>query len=408
MKKKMLLYLITGCLTAAVLGGCSSKGQSESVNTEFEAKQEESEKVETEGKEEEFREEEEKEDYAHPPILGEEDIQDYDGYAYLQWKLLTSDSGEAVEVYLPMDEDAYESESTISGYDMGISYSVELDPFISGEDQKIHENLDDYLEDIYDPEYNEDYYDVAISDAERIDSDTAYATAEYCKYYEYDGSYCAVFATYLLKRLDNDVTVLLEVKISSDDVDSETEYLIGELITFYQCEIDWSEERAEEKIKALSEDGAAFGGSLAFDIPEEWSRDETESTDDAYVYAPYGDASAAECFVSISREYTGMDASEIEILESNREFLVDMVKAQLENEDAFDGDVSFYEDTDLGLTVKAQLKGEDEDGIMTEVHMYWIFNEEYAYIISAAQHGDAALYDPFAVAEGILLSARME
>lgn len=414
MKKKMLLYLIMGCLSAAVLGGCGSKEQSEGAGTTFEAIREESEKPEKESRSketEETGEEEEKQDQVHPPVLGEEDLQDYDGYAYLQWKLLTSDSGEQVEVYLPADEDAYESESTISGYNFGISYSVELDPFISGEDQKIYERLDDYLDDIYDPEYNEDYYDIVVRDAERIDSDTAYATAEYCKYYEYDDSYCAVFATYLLKQLDNDVTVLLEVKVNSDDVEAQTEYLIGELTSFYQCEIDWDEERAEEKIKALREDGnggAAFGGSLAFDIPEEWSRDETESTDDAYVYAPYGDASAANCLVSISREYTGMDASEIEILDNNREFLVDMVKAELENEDAFDADVSFYEDTELGLTVKAQLKGEDEGGVITEVHMYWIFNEEYAYIISAAQHGDAALDDPFAVAEGILSSARME
>ncbi len=303
MKKKMLLYLIMGCLSAAVLGGCGSKEQSEGAGTTFEAIREESEKPEKESRSketEETGEEEEKQDQAHPPVLGEEDLQDYDGYAYLQWKLLTSDSGEQVEVYLPEDEDAYKSESTISGYNFGISYSVELDPFISGEDQKIYERLED------------------------------------------------------------------------------------------------------------GNGGAAFGGSLAFDIPEEWSRDETESTDDAYVYAPYGDASAANCLVSISREYTGMDASEIEILDNNREFLVDMVKAELENEDAFDADVSFYEDTELGLTVKAQLKGEDEGGVITEVHMYWIFNEEYAYIISAAQHGDAALDDPFAVAEGILSSARME
>lgn len=413
MKKKMLLCLITGCLTAALLGGCGSKDQFERVGTEFEASQEKPEEIieEDEGKEEYVKEEAEKDDYVRLPVLGDEDIEDCDDFAYLQWIPLTSESGDTVEVYLPKDKDAYESGGIISGYDRGIFYSVELDPFVTEEGQRINEDLDDYLEAIYDPAYNDDYYDMIVSDAERIDSDTAFATVEYCKYYEYDDSYCAVFATYLLKRLHNDVTVLLEVKVNSDDVDLETEDLIVELETFYQCEVDWSENRAEEKIELLggnADGSAAFGGSLAFDIPEEWSMDEMTSTDDAYVYAPYGDAETANCFVSISREYTGMDASEIEVLENNRQYLVDMVKTQLLNEDAFEGNVSFYEGTDLGLTVKAELEGENEDGVMTKVHMYWIFDEEYAYIISAAQYGDAALDDPFAVTEEILSSARME
>ncbi|MDE7403780.1 MAG: hypothetical protein K2M81_01600, partial [Lachnospiraceae bacterium] len=124
------------------------------------------------------------------------------------------------------------------------------------------------------------------------------------------------------------------------------------------------------------------------------------------VYAPHGDAELADCAVSSSREYTGLDASELEILESNQDLLIEMVKEQLANDDSFD--VSFYEDTNLGIAVKAQMESEGEDGVITEIHVYLIFMEDYSYIISAAQHGDAPLDDPFAVAEGILASARIK
>ena len=192
-------------------------------------------------------------------------------------------------------------------------------------------------------------------------------------------------------------------------MDLETDKLIDELETFYQSEVDWSIKRAEEKIEglgAIDNGNATFGGSLAFDIPEDWDKDDVESDSDIYVYAPYGDADLADCAVSISREYTGLDASELEILESNQDLLIEMVKEQLANDDSFD--VSFYEDTNLGIAVKAQMESEGEDGIITEIHVYLIFMEDYSYIISAAQHGDAPLDDPFAVAEGILASARIK
>lgn len=408
MKKKMVLCLIVGALTVAILGGCGSKNTVQMIDpdTKVEQEQEADEKEDAQNKELPARDD----DY---PVLGDEDIEDYKGFDYLQWELLTSDSGDTVPVYVPMDEDAYKSDDHISGYNLGIAYSIELDPSIrmDEEDYRVTENLDYYLEDVYVPESNEDYYDIVISDAERIDGDTACAAVEYCRYYEFDDSYYAVFATYLLKRLDNGVTVLMEIKVNSDDVDLETDNLIDELETFYQCEVDWSIKRAEEKIEGLGEidDGeAALGGSLAFDIPEDWYRDDAESDSDVYVYAPYGDADLADCAVSISREYTGMEASELEILENNQEFLLEMVKAQLANDDTFDGDVSFYEDTNLGIAVKAEMESEGEDGVITEIHLYLIFMEDYTYIVSAAQHGDAPLDDPFAVAEEILASARIK
>lgn len=412
MKKKMILCLMVSALAAVILGGCGSKNTAKMAESDVTVEQEE-EIEKKEDEEDEASEETRERDEDDYPVLGEEDIEDFEGFDYLQWELLTTDLGDTVSVYVPMDEDAYKSEGNISGYNLGIAYSIELNPSIrtDEEDYRVNENLDYYLENIYDPEYNEDYYDVVISDAERIDGDTACASAEYCRYYEYDDSYYAVFATYLLKRLDNGVTVLLEVKVNSDDVDAETDDLIDELETFYQCEIDWSARRAEEKIEELSESAGGnttFGGSLAFDIPEEWSKDEVESDSDIYVYAPYGDAELADCLVSISREYTGMDASELEILESNHEFLLEMVKTQLANDDTFDGDVSLYEGTDLGVAVKAQMESPDKDGVITKIHVYWIFDEDYAYIISAVQHGDEPLDDPFAVAEEILASARIE
>lgn len=405
MKKKMVLCLMVGALTVAILGGCGSKNTVEMIDPDTKVEQEADKKEDAQDEELPAR------DDIDFPVLGEEDIEDYEGFDYLQWELLTADSGDTVPVYVPVDKDAYKSDDHISGYNLGIAYSIELDPSIrtDEEDYRITENLDYYLETVYDSEYNEDYYDVVISDADRIDGDTACASVEYCRYYEYDDSYYAVFATYLLKRLDNGVTVLMEMKVNSDDVDSETDNLIDELETFYQCEVDWSIKRAEEKIERLGEidnRNATFGGSLAFDIPEDWDRDDVESDSDVYVYAPYGDADLADCAVSISREYTGMDASELEILENNQDLLIEMVKAQLANDDTFD--VSFYEDTNLGIAVKAQMESEGEDGVITEIHVYLIFMEDYSYIISAAQHGDAPLDDPFAVAEGILASARIE
>lgn len=417
MKKKAVLWLIMGCLAAAVLGGCGTKDAAKTADDKIETQEQEEDEEDDEDdhdeKDAKSKEEEEENGIFEYPILGQEDIEGYDGFEYLKYELLTTDSGITVPVYAPTDEYASIEEDSINGYNSGIYYSIELEPIIRAdqEDYRINENLDYYLEVIYDPSFCDDALDLEIGDAERIDRNTACATVECCRYNEYTESYYAVFETYFLKKLDNDVTVLVEVTIESYDVTEETADIIDEMEAFYQFEIDWSKKRAEEKIDDLIESGdgnTGLGGTLAFEIPEDWSKDPDASDLENYVYAPYGDVELAECFVSISREYVGLDASDIVELERNKDLLVAMVKQQLDNDDEYIGDVEFYGKTELGPAVKVEMQTVDDDDITVDIHMYWIFSEDYMYVVTAAQYGDDAWDDPYAVAEIILENIRTD
>lgn len=413
MKKRIALCLMMSCLTAAALSGCNAGKIRKTVNSTD---------VSEDVNEEESNEETVENDDSGYPVLGQEDIDDYEGFKYLYCEKLRTESeknektgkmeSKELEVFVPIDDYVSVSRNYVMVDKYGISFSLRLNPYIryGKDDYLIGENLEYYMESSLDTAYTDKYMDIVMSDVEEVDENTAYATAEYCLYDRYNDDYSAVFSTLLLKKLENDVTVILEIEVNSEDVTGKAPKLIEELEEFYEIEINWDKERAEKKLEDFlgkGGDRTISDGYISFELPEGWSKDSYESEFSTYVYAPDGDAAEANCFLSINKEYLdSSDYIDIDTLEDNQDEIIALVKEIIE-EDGTTADVSYYGKTDLGLVVKAEIEEVDEDEVITTIHAYWIFNEDYVHTILAVQYGDEAKGDPFAVAENILNNGRV-
>lgn len=322
MKRKVVLCFMLGCMMAA-FAGCGSAETKEVTATVAETEEdgegkdsrgEEAEEVETEEKVEEKK-------VSDGPVLGGENIEGYEGFAYLYEELLMTETEENKEtgkkerkkltVYIPDDEYATADGNYAYSNSMGVNFRVELEPYLryDADDYLPEENLDDYLANVYDPFYTADYKDMVITEAEETGDGVA-ATVEYCRYNEWDEVYYSVFCTYYLAELEGGETVLVTVEITSTDVTGKTERLLEELEQFYQFDINWDEERANQKSADYAENGTEntySTGSLLFDLPEGWKEDSELSTYDMPVYAPKGDSSFAGCMVSVYEDYLSYD-----------------------------------------------------------------------------------------------------
>lgn len=322
MKKNVVLCFILGCMMAA-FAGCGSAETKEVTATVAETEEdgegkdsrgEDAEEVETEEKKEEKK-------VSDGPVLGGENIEGYEGFAYLYEELLMTETEENKEtgkkerkkltVYIPDDEYATANGNYAYSNSMGVNFRVELEPYLryDADDYLPEENLDDYLASQYDPFYTADYKDMVITEAEEA-GEGVVATVEYCRYNEWDEVYYSVFCTYYLAELEGGETVLVTIEITSTDVTGKTERLLEELEQFYQFDINWDEERANKKSADYAENGTEntySTGSLLFDLPEGWKEDNELSTYEMPVYAPEGDSSFAGCMVSVYEDYLSYD-----------------------------------------------------------------------------------------------------
>lgn len=413
MKKKIALSLIIGCL-ASVIWGCSAKDVVQVVSRE-----QETEETEETAVEEESVEMEEEESSEHP-VLGDEDIADYEGFKYLYCEEIRTNSekneetgkmeSKKLSVFIPEDDYVNVSTGWASSEKLGVTITIELEPYLryNQEDYLACENMEYYLTEYeYDPYYSNDYKDLVVSEVEEIDEEIAYATAEYCHYNKYDDSYNVVFVTYYLAKLNNDVTVLVEVEVDSEDVTGKTPALIEELEVFYPFEIDWDKERAEAKLETYLENGddnTVSTGYAIFELPEGWSEDTTQSDYDTYVYAPDGDFNFSGCYVSISREYIGYNAWDTDDKDVYMNEILAMIEESIQEED-IDAVASYYGETCLGTAVKMETAS-SEYGESAKAIVYWIFDDSYGYVVTAVQT-ENALDDAFAVAEDMLKNGQV-
>lgn len=417
MKKKIALCLIMGCL-ASTLWGCNTKDIVETISKETEAEDKKDDEKEEENQDEAANEEaadEESSKTSGNPVLGDEDIEDYEDFKYLYCEEIRTESekneetgkmeSKKLSVFVPESDYVSVSTNRVRSEKLGVSIEVQLEPYIryDSDDYLMSENLQYYLEESeYDPYYSNNYKDLVISEVEEIDEEIVYATVEYCDYNKYADSYSVVFVTYYLAKLDNDATVLVEVAVNSEDVTGKTPALIEELEAFYPFEIDWDKERAEAKLEdylASGGESTVSTGYAIFELPEGWSEDISESDYDTYVYAPDGDANFAECFVSIYREYLGYDTFEDGEVDDYQDEIIGMVEESMQ-EEGVDAVVTWYGDTCLGSAVKAEARI-TEDGETANTEIYWIFDDSYGYVVTAVM-SDNAIEDAFVVAEDML------
>lgn len=403
MKKKVVLCVVLGCLTSA-LWGCSTEKLSKAVASEIKSEQED--------KTEESKKSEEKEDSGNP-VLGQEDIDDYEGFEYLYSEVLMTDTQENKEtgkkerkkltVFIPSDD--YSNVSGSRGYAraMGISFNIELDPYIryKSEDYLPEENLAYYVESRYDPFYYVDYKDLVISEPEEIGEDACRMTAEYCYYDKWDDGYSSTFVTYYLKELENGANVLVSIEINENDVTGKTPRLIKELEKFYGFEIDWDKDRAKvkrEEYVASGGDNTYSTGYLLFELPENWAEENNSSYDET-IYAPEGDSEFAGCMISFYDTY--LSAGESFDVNSFIEGQ-DEVKAQLE--ETMEAPISEFHmeicDTCMGKAAKLTYVVDDEE-YEGRGETYFVSSGYYVYTIQAFQIDDA-VDDPFVVLDDIM------
>ncbi len=251
------------------------------------------------------------------PVLGGESIEGYEGYEYLYEEILITETKENKEtgkkerkkltVYIPDDESTTANGNYAYADTLGVKFRVELEPYIryEAEDYLPEENLDEYVANKYDPFYTTDYKDVVITPAKEA-GDGVVSTVEYCEYDEWDDIYYSEFCTYYLVELESGETVLVTTEITSKDITGRTEGFLEELEQFYQFDIDWDEERANQKSADYAENGVEntyATSSLLFELPEGWEKDDTLSSYDMPVYAPEGDATYSGCMIAIAEEY---------------------------------------------------------------------------------------------------------
>ena len=451
MKKRIVICFLMGLLMAALAGCASGKAEETSAKAEVaeeEDKEEDKEEKKSKKKskksdeaaeaEEENKEEttseEEKEDEAAAEdeekeskkkskkkasgaVLGSDEAEGYEGFEYLYEELLMTDTEENEEtgkkerksliVFIPDDDYATASGNYAYANSMGVNFRVELEPYLryDAEDYLPEENLQAYMDASYDPFYTAEYKDLVISEVEAIDGTSARCTAEYCEYDKWEETYHTTFATYYLTELENGYTVLVTVEINDADTTGKTTGLIDELAQFYQFEIDWDADRAEQKRLAYAEnetENTYSTGNMLFELPSGWKEDSELSDYETMVFAPEGSAEQSGCMVSVYEEYLGYD-EELD-LES---IIAEDGKAELE--EGMNAKVSNYnaEICETGLGEAAVISYSISDGeYSADGVMYFLSCDGYAYTMQALQTNEAA-EDPFIVLDGILSTAQV-
>lgn len=424
-KKLLVCLLLMGMVLP--LGACGSAAEKAMQALEEKkrelgqtVKEEPAEEASAEDSEEDIDIEEMPAGFDHP-VLGDEDIADYDGFEYLYCENLRTQSVKdeetgrmesySLDVFIPQDDFVYVNMDLAAGDKLGVFFQIELNPIIrrEAEDYLISEDLQHYVEMEFDPFYSDGTKDVVISEPEEIDRSTARQTVEYLCYNQYTDYLAPVFSTYYLKELEDGRMVLARFDVSADEVTEETPELLEELEAFYQLDIDWDQDAAWKKL----EDYKASGGDdtfatdfVMFTLPDGWDKDYDVSSYDSFVYAPEGDAVNAQCFIMLQKEYMGygeMDGVDLSDEESLNG-LAEMVKEQY----GASGEIkaSYYGDTCLGEAVLVEMSAQVQEGFTGVYNLYLIFDQSNMYEIMAVA-GDGAEGNPFVVAEDILQNGQV-
>jgi hypothetical protein len=411
MKKKIVMCLIVSCM-AVVMWGCGALRlpvPTANTGTEAEVDGNAEEKEDTNEKEEE----EQEESASGTPVLGQEDIDGYEGFTYLYDEILRTDSEanketgkmekKQITVYIPQADYTSVNRSNAYSTALGVTLEVELEPYIQYDmkDYLVTENLECYLEEYYDPFYTANYKDMVKSEVEEIGENAARATVEYCEYDSWDDKYITFFVTYYLVELE-DKMVLVTTTVNESGVTGKTPKLLEELEAFYQFEIDWDAKRAEQKRNdylASGGDNTYSTGYLLFQLPENWALDNENSSYDSSLYAPEGDSGDAGCGIVLMNKYLGSDEIQsVNDFIANKDIAEEYVK-ELAGDYVDDIDISSC-DTCLGKAAKFVYDisaGNDK----AKCEMYYIPSEYDLYIIYVFQTGDG-IEDPFPVAADIL------
>ena len=352
------------------------------------------------------------------PVLGGDDVEGYEGFEHLYEEILMTDSKEneetgkrerkTITVYMPDDDYVMASGNYAYASCMGIYFHVELDPYLryDADDYTLAENLEEYVASNYDPFYTTDYKDLDISEVQKLGKNAVKCTVEYCRYDSWDETYNSTFCTYYLTELEGGETVLVSVEINSESVTEKTEELLEELEAFYQFEINWDEERAEEKSSYYEENGREnfySTGSFMFELPMSWQEDTEASDFETKVYAPGGDADYAGCMITVYEEYLDYD-EDMDLYDALDEYSKEDI------EEGLGTAVTSYSEeiceTNLGEALKLEYR--IDSGITSAEGVVYVIIGEYEIFTMQAFQMEDAMDDAFIVMDGILATGQIK
>lgn len=432
MKKKLIagLLALAVALSVSACGGDGGNSENRDSRDHMESVDEDESGDQTDLDEEESDtdqvEPDDSDESSSQCTLGPEVDSDYDGFTYLYCETLMTESKENAEtgkmeskslsVFIPKgDYTSVNRDRAYTDY-LGVDFTVSLNPYIryEQEDYLPEENLEYYVDGEYNPFYYPEYKAVEILDAEEEGLGTK-TTVKFCRYDSWDQEYIPVFATYYLVELADDLTVLVEIKVSLDEVTGKTALLLQELSDFYGIDIEWSKEEAEKKLEAFLESPEAdtnfvSTGYMIFELPKGWEQDWNWSDDySAYCFAPGGDAKFAECVITVRREYQGYDSDfDIAKIVSSQKNM-DEFTALLEqmNELGLDMTAENYGDTVLGPALKLTTKVSYDDYDEFEEDYYMSY-DGYTYYLQVNYTTDTIVENIAEIVDNILATAQVQ
>lgn len=343
------------------------------------------------------------------PVLGGEEVEGYQGFDYLFETVLTAYMDEDVEsgrkkrksvtVYVPMGNEIRingDFPGTVNSDTQGISFYADVNPGITfpKEDVSVGEKLESYIEHIYggqDEEY-EGRNEVEMSGIHRIGKDAAVSTV--VQYWRPKGEedYRISYITYYMKELEPGWLFFMEVEIDSSQATYETPEILKELEAFYEVEIPWDIDEAEEKLESYSarkakEEAVVLPG-IDFSFPENWERDKSYSDEEVAIYAPGGDCDGAGCGIGVACLLSGEDGELDDIWGwlIDDEYFETAITEGLEEVEGME--ISYYGETCIGETTLAKFSCLSE-GERTDCqfylgekngNVYFVFGMQYQWL----------------------------
>ena len=356
-------------------------------------------------------------------VLGGDFDPDYDGFTYLYCETLMTDTTEnpetgkmenqSLNIFLPKGDYASVNRDYVYVDELGVSFSVSLNPYIryKQEDYLVEENLQYYLDEIYDPFYATDYKGLEISEITKLENGAS-AYTKYCRYDRWSDEYCAYVTYYYLAELSEDMTVIVTVEICRDETTGKTPQMLAELEAFYGFAMDWDAQETDAWLEAFLTSpevdiNIVSTGYLLFELPAGWIEDWSYGDYTMTTFTPGGDVSKADCMISFSREYMGLDSFDVaeelvtqEDIDNYTAYLTEQMGDRVR-----DIKVEYVGETVIGNAMKISYTTKDESYVdLTEV--YLITNGYYAYSIEAVKLPDCEV-DVFGIAENILSTAKV-
>jgi len=355
------------------------------------------------------------------PVLGDENA-DYSVYEYLYAEHLRTESemndatgkmeSKEVTVLVPESDYVYSDRTYASSNSKGVSMSVEVNPYFrfGAHEYTLTENLEEMVANNYDVFYTANYKDVVISDATELDNNSVVVYIDYLYYQNWNDMYVPMHDVFFARKLDDDITILVELQVDLASSTGNTQALIDEIEAFYRFDVAFDIKAMEEKVRQYvlndtSTTNTFSTGYMLFELPKNWDEDYGYDEDyEGYDYAPDGDGDEAYSVITIKREYRDEDDLDVEYFLRDPELSMELFLLDVE-EEVFATELIDMGVTELGRTMRFSFDM-IEEGENVHIAVYIATDEDYLYTINAMyieNYGENAIE----VAENIVATAKV-